>query len=84
MGLLGKFFAKFSRNEFTEADERDLANVLIESDLGNTLSTKILDAAKTHKGESASSAVRAVLRSDRKSTRLNSSHIPLSRMPSSA
>lgn len=63
MGLLGKFFAKFSRNEFTEADQRDLANVLIESDLGNTLSTKILDAAKTHKGESASSAVRAVLRS---------------------
>ena len=63
MGLLGKFFAKFSRNEFTEADERDLANVLIESDLGNTLSTKILDAARTHKGESASSAVRAVLRS---------------------
>mgnify|MGYP006268606273 FL=1 len=63
MGLLGKFFAKFSRNEFTEEDQRDLSQVLIESDLGNALSEKILDAAKTHKGESASSAVRSVLRS---------------------
>lgn len=68
MGFLGKFFAKFSRNEFTPEDERDLANVLIESDLGSALSEKILTAAKSqptnsHDGESAISAVRAVLRS---------------------
>lgn len=68
MGFLGKFFAKFSRNEFTPEDERDLANVLIESDLGSALTEKILAAAKSqptnsHDGESAISAVRAVLRS---------------------
>ena len=68
MGFLGKFFAKFSRNEFTPEDERDLANVLIESDLGSALSEKILTAAKSQPtnsqdGESAISAVRAVLRS---------------------
>jgi len=68
MGFLGKFFAKFSRNEFTPEDERDLANVLIESDLGSALTEKILAAAKSHPtnsqdGESAISAVRAVLRS---------------------
>ncbi|MEY4151571.1 MAG: hypothetical protein RJB28_638 [Actinomycetota bacterium] len=68
MGFLGKFFAKFSRNEFTPEDERDLANVLIESDLGSALTEKILAAAKSQPtnsqdGESAISAVRAVLRS---------------------
>lgn len=68
MGFLGKFFAKFSRNEFTPEDERDLANVLIESDLGSALTDKILAAAKSQPtnsqdGESAISAVRAVLRS---------------------
>ena len=68
MGFLGKFFAKFSRNEFTPEDERDLANVLIESDLGTALTEKILEAAKSQPtnsqdGESAISAVRAVLRS---------------------
>ena len=68
MGFLGKFFAKFSRNEFTPEDERDLANVLIESDLGGALTEKILSAAKSQPtnsqdGESAISAVRAVLRS---------------------
>ena len=68
MGFLGKFFAKFSRNEFTLEDERDLANVLIESDLGSALTEKILAAAKSHPtnsqdGESAISVVRAVLRS---------------------
>jgi len=68
MGFLGKFFAKFSRNEFTPEDERDLANVLIESDLGSALTEKILEAAKSQPtnsqdGESAISAVRAVLRS---------------------
>jgi fused signal recognition particle receptor len=68
MGFLGKFFAKFSRNEFTPEDERDLANVLIESDLGNALTEKILAAAKSQPtnsqdGERAISAVRAVLRS---------------------
>lgn len=68
MGFLGKFFAKFSRNEFTPEDERDLAKVLIESDLGSALTEKILEAAKSRPtnsqdGESAISAVRAVLRS---------------------
>lgn len=68
MGFLGKFFAKFSRNEFTPEDERDLANVLIESDLGSALTEKILEAAKSQPtnsqdGERAISAVRAVLRS---------------------
>ena len=68
MGFLGKFFAKFSRNEFTPEDERDLANVLIESDLGSALTEKILAAAKSlptnsQDGERAISAVRAVLRS---------------------
>lgn len=68
MGFLGKFFAKFSRNEFTPEDERDLANVLIESDLGTALTEKILEAAKSQPtnsqdGERAISAVRAVLRS---------------------
>ena len=68
MGFLGKFFAKFSRNEFTPEDERDLANVLIESDLGSALTEKILAAAKSQPTnsqdvESAISAVRAVLRS---------------------
>lgn len=68
MGFLGKFLAKFSRNEFTPEDERDLANVLIESDLGSALTEKILAAAKSQPtnsqdGESAISAVRAVLRS---------------------
>jgi fused signal recognition particle receptor len=68
MGFLGKFFAKFSRNEFTPEDERDLANVLIESDLGSALTEKILAAAKSQPtnsqdGERAISAVRAVLRS---------------------
>ena len=37
MGLLGKFFAKFARNDFSLDDERELTNVLIESDLGSTL-----------------------------------------------
>lgn len=68
MGFLGKFFAKFSRNEFTPEDERDLEKVLIESDLGSALTEKILAAAKSQptnsqNGESAISAVRAVLRS---------------------
>ena len=45
------------------------------------------NAAALAKANSASSAVRKAVISngvDRKSTRLNSSHIPLSRMPSSA
>lgn len=68
MGLLGKFFAKFARNDFSLDDERELTNVLIESDLGSTLTEKILDVAKSHMSkskneESAFNAVKSVLHS---------------------
>lgn len=68
MGLLGKFLAKFARNDFSQDDERDLRKVLIESDLGSTLTEKILDVAKSHMSnfkneESAIDAVKTVLHS---------------------
>ena len=68
MGLLGKFFAKFARDDFSLDDERELTNVLIESDLGSTLTEKILDVAKSHMSkskneESAYNAVKSVLHS---------------------
>ena len=42
------------------------------------------DIIREQEGEAAFSLVEKIRRLDRKSTRLNSSHIPLSRMPSSA
>ena len=46
--------------------------------------TKGIDITKEGSGNPGASNIARTLGTDRKSTRLNSSHIPLSRMPSSA
>lgn len=72
MGFLGKFFSKFSKNEFSPADERELEQVLLESDLGSDLTAQVLKAAQsvkssadrssTDNGLAALEAVRKTLR----------------------
>ena len=44
----------------------------------------LMIAQQSEDADTMISTLKAVIESDRKSTRLNSSHIPLSRMPSSA
>ena len=60
----------------TESDARDMANALVNAGI------KLIEFTTTTPG--ALNLVEEFSAKDRKSTRLNSSHIPLSRMPSSA
>lgn len=63
MGLLGKFFAKFSRQDFSAEDIRELEKILIEADLGRELTDHIIADARTLQGEAALVAVKRSLRS---------------------
>ncbi len=63
MGLLGKFFAKFSRQDFSADDIRELEKILIEADLGRELTDHIIADARTLQGEAALVAVKRALRS---------------------
>ena len=63
MGLLGKFFAKFSRQDFSADDIRELEKILIEADLGRELTDHIIADARTLQGEAALVAVKKALRS---------------------
>ena len=58
----------------------DLCDALAQHDAGQ----KPLDPHPPQEGGPAGPRYRVTITRDRKSTRLNSSHIPLSRMPSSA
>src|ERR1051326_2159827 len=49
----------------------------------NKMDSQLIQASKKHRGQAFAPGA-GHLQIDRKSTRLNSSHIPLSRMPSSA
>ena len=60
------------------------ALVVIAGPTGVGKTALSLEIARTFPVEVISADSRQVYRGDRKSTRLNSSHIPLSRMPSSA
>ena len=65
----------------TELASGQMENNWLQDDLDTEPVNQKLDAALSQNFLSPESAIQVI---DRKSTRLNSSHIPLSRMPSSA
>lgn len=64
MGLFGKILAKITGNAHASAADWDeLEAALLEADLGPALAHKIMQSARSAKGESASQAIASALRS---------------------
>ena len=85
--LVGRIRATLSQRGVDESLFSDLERILITSDIGVKATGKILAGVKEQArtlGITEADRLEALIKEDRKSTRLNSSHIQKSRMPSSA
>lgn len=61
MSLFKKLLAKFTGNDFSVAELTDLENLLIEADLGTEVAKRVIESAKSRKGENFLDSVRATL-----------------------